>query len=162
MIRTRVGYAGGTAHQPTYQDLGDHTEAIQVDFDPTVISYEELLDVFWQSHNPERKSWSRQYATFVLTHDREQAKLAFASREKLGPKVVTDIRPAGEFWRAEGYHQKYRLRHRRELHDALVEHFGSDRAFVDSTEAARINGLLGGWGSEESLDVPAHIAKLLP
>lgn len=162
MIRTRVGYAGGTSSNPTYQDLGDHTEAIQIDFDPTVISYDELLALFWQGHNPRRKSWSRQYATFVLTHSDEQAKQARASRDRIGDDVETDIRPAGEFWRAEDYHQKYRLRHQRELHDALVAHFGSDRAFVDSTAAARINGLLGGYGSKANLDLPPQIIKLVP
>lgn len=162
MIRTRVGYAGGTSSNPTYQDLGDHTEAIQIDFDPTVISYDELLALFWQGHNPRRKSWSRQYATFVLTHDEEQAQQARASRDRIGDDVETDIRPAGEFWRAEDYHQKYRLRHQRELQNALLAHFGSDRALVDSTEAARINGLLAGYGTKAGLDLPPKIEKLLP
>ena len=130
-----------------------------------MISYEELLDVFWQSHDPRRKAWSRQYAAFILTHDEEQARQAHASRDRLGKGVVTDIRPAGEFWRAEDYHQKYRLRHQRPLHDALVARFGSDRAFVDSTAAARINGLLSGYGSKagvEALDLPPEIVALIP
>ena len=71
-------------------------------------------------------------------------------------------RRAGAFWRAEGYHQKYRLRHQRELQSALLAHFGSDRALVDSTEAARINGLLGGYGTKAGLSLPSHIEKLLP
>ena len=76
--------------------------------------------------------------------------------------METDIRPAGEFWRAEGYHQKYRLRHQRELQNALLALFRSDRALVDSTEAARINGLLAGYGTKAGLSVPPHIEKLLP
>ena len=154
---------------PSYEDLLDHTEAIEIDFDPAVTSYEELLDVYWQGHNPARKAWSRQYAAIVLTHGDEQAKLAHASRAQvaahIGTDVQTEIRAAGKFWRAEDYHQKYRLRHRRKLHDALIAHFGSDRAFVDSTAAARINGLLGGDGSRagvEALDLPPNVFALLP
>lgn len=169
MVRTRVGYAGGTKDQPTYHDLGDHTEAIQIDFDPDVISYEELLALFWTSHNPTRRAFSTQYASWVMPHGEEQARLLRISREaveeKLGRKVATGLRADGTFWRAEGYHQKYRLRHAGRLHDALVQHFGDDRAFVDSTAAARINGLLDGYGTRQAvqeLDLPEPIVELLP
>jgi peptide-methionine (S)-S-oxide reductase len=130
-----------------------------------VISYEELLDIFWQSHNPRRAAWSRQYAAFILTHDAAQAKIAHASRDALGDGIATDIRTAGAFWRAEDYHQKYRLRHQGELCSALIAHFGGDREFVDSTAAARLNGLLSGYGSKaglESLNLPPEIVTLVP
>jgi len=61
IYRTRVGYAGGSTSSPTYRNIGDHTETIQIDYNPKEISHEELLDVFWRSHSPEVKSWSRQY-----------------------------------------------------------------------------------------------------
>jgi len=161
-VRTRVGYAGGTQADPTYEDLGDHSEAIQIDFDPAVISYDELLDVFWQEHSGTREAWSIQYAAFVFPQDAEQERRARASlvaREReLGQKITTRIRRAGDFWRAEDYHQKFRLRHRTELVTALLDHYGSDRAFVDSTAAARLNGLLGGNGNREA--VVAELGRL--
>ena len=80
VIRTRVGYTGGTTVDPTYHDLGDHSETIQIDYDPTQVSYQALLDVFWNSHNPTTRSWSRQYASAVFYHSDEQKKLAMESR----------------------------------------------------------------------------------
>ena len=89
MIRTRVGYAGGEKANPTYRDLGNHSEAIQIDFDPAVITYEDLLDLFWESHNPTRPSWSPQYASFVFAHDAEQERRAQASAAALGKEIAT-------------------------------------------------------------------------
>lgn len=154
-MRTRVGYSGGKQQSPTYHDLGDHTESIEIDFDPAVISYRELLDVFWQEHSGTRDSFSVQYAAFVFTHGAEQARIANASRderqEALGSKITTQVRPAGTFWRAEDYHQKYRLRHRTQLMAALGPIYGTGQEFVDSTAAARLNGLCGGYGTGASV-----------
>ena len=69
-----MGYAGGKKSNPTYHDLGDHTETLQIDFDPDVITYDELLEIFWASHNPGRKSWSRQYMAAVFYHNHKQKK----------------------------------------------------------------------------------------
>ena len=81
MIRTRVGYTGGTLENPTYHHLGDHTESVQVDYDPARIDYAALLDAFWQGHNPAASSFSRQYMAAVFYHDETQRQLA-----KLRPK----------------------------------------------------------------------------
>ncbi len=70
MVRTRVGYAGGTKRNPTYYNLGDHTETIQIDYDPTYVSYRELLDIFWESHDPAARPWSRQYMAVVFYSQR--------------------------------------------------------------------------------------------
>jgi peptide methionine sulfoxide reductase MsrA len=61
-----VGYAGGMKKNPTYRSLGDHTETVQIDFDPSVIPYGELLAVFWESHEPGSSTWSRQYMNAVF------------------------------------------------------------------------------------------------
>ena len=134
-----MGYAGGTKTNPTYQDLGDHTEAIQIDFDPAVISYDELLDVFWQEHSGTGQVWSTQYAAFVFAHDADQEALArTSSRDRareLDRTITTSIRRldgrSRRFWRAEDYHQKFRLRHRTDLAEDLLAHVGSERAFVE-------------------------------
>ena len=133
MIRTRVGYAGGTKKNPTYHALGDHTETIQMDYDPAVISYEQLLDVFWDSHNAAAPSWSRQYMSIIFYHDDEQKRLAAESRDREAARtkstIVTEFRPAGEFYRAEGYHQKYSLRSEREILREFTAIYPSETGF---------------------------------
>jgi peptide-methionine (S)-S-oxide reductase len=150
-VRTRVGYAGGKKKNPTYHDLGDHTETIQMDYDLAVISYDRLLDVFWDSHDAAVPPWSRQYMSIIFYHDDEQKRLAFESRDREAAKtrstIVTEIRPAGEFYLAEGYHQKYLLRSEREILREFTAIYPSERNFVDSTAAARVNGFLDGYGT---------------
>jgi len=152
-VRTRVGYAGGTKKNPTYHSLGDHTETIQIDFDPEKIPYERLLDIFWASHDPTTKSWSRQYKAVIFYHDEEQKKLAAATRDrlaaKLGTKIHTEILPYEGFYLAEPYHQKYRLRSVRDIMAEYSAMYPLDDDFVNSTAAARVNGYLGGYGSPE-------------
>lgn len=159
MVRTCVGYAGGAKANPTYHDLGDHAETIRIDYDPEALSYEDLLDVFWDSHRPTGRAWSRQYRSVIFFHDAEQQRLAEASKARMekdwGESIHTEIVPAGAFTRAEDYHQKYALRHDEALWRALEKLFGSDRAVVDSTAAARLNGLLDGHGSRAALEAEA-------
>ena len=151
MIRTRVGYAGGTTKNPTYRSLGDHSEIVQIDFDPTKITYEMLLQVFWNSHNPAALSWSRQYMSVIFYHNEEQKRLAMESKQsteaRLGTKIVTEIVPFSEFYIAEDYHQKYYLQNESELMRDIAAIYPSMQDFVNSTAAARINGYLGGNGS---------------
>jgi methionine-S-sulfoxide reductase len=155
VIRTRVGYAGGTKAVPTYHDLGDHTETIQIDYDPTRISYNELLKVFWNSHSPVVPGVARQYKSAVFYHDEEQKMLATASRgreaAKWDRKIQTEIIPFSGFTLAENYHQKHQLR----LHGRFMREFEAmypDTAgFVNSTAAARVNGYLAGYGTLSQL-----------
>ena len=119
MIRTRVGYTGGNKENPTYRALGDHTESVEIDYDPTVISYRELLEIFWKSHDPGSRAGSRQYMSAIFYHNEEQKKLAVESmkREEAGTrrKIYTEISPFSRFYRGEDYHQKFYLRQRPEL-----------------------------------------------
>jgi peptide-methionine (S)-S-oxide reductase len=145
-----VGYTGGTRVNPTYHALGDHSEAVEVDYDPSVVSYAELLEIFWKSHNPAAGSWSTQYRAAIFHHGEEQKRLAIESKKAretgLG-KVYTEILPAATFYRAEDYHQKYYLRQRPDLLRELRDIYPGDKDLVDSTEAARVNGYLAGNGS---------------
>ena len=153
MVRTRVGYAGGTTENPTYHNLGDHTEAIQIEYDPAVISYEELLDVFWSSHSPTNSPWSRQYMSILFYHNDEQKRLALETRDRevarLGREVFTEIVPFSEFYLAEAYHQKYRLQQVSALMREFRAMYPDDDDFVSSTAAARINGYIAGYGTVE-------------
>jgi peptide-methionine (S)-S-oxide reductase len=152
-VRTRVGYAGGTKKNPTYHSLGDHAETIQIDFDPERIAYERLLSIFWASHDPTSRSWSRQYKAVVFYHDEEQRNLAVATSDRLaertGATIHTEILHYEGFYLAEPYHQKYRLRSVRDIMAEFSAMYPLDVDFVNSTAAARVNGYVGGYGSLE-------------
>jgi peptide-methionine (S)-S-oxide reductase len=155
VVRTRVGYAGGTKQNPTYHDLGDHTETIQVDYDPSKITYQELLDAFWTGHDPTHQNWSRQYASTIFVHNEEQRRLAELSKARItmdrGSTVYTEIVPYNGLTLAENYHQKHSLQQFPEFQDELKQIYASPVEFVASTAVARVNGYLGGEGSYEVL-----------
>ena len=155
MIRTVVGYSGGKKKNPTYHSLGDHSESIRVDYDPSEISYEKLLEIFWSSHHPTQRPWSTQYKAAVFYHNEEQKKLAMETRDREAARrnseITTEILPAADFYRAEAYHQKHRLRQDRELMKEFNAIYPSDDDFVNSTAAARVNGYLDGYGTPETL-----------
>jgi len=119
---TKVGYTGGNLTNPTYEevctDRTGHAEAVEVEYDPNEISYQELLDVFWNSHDP--TSLNRQgpdigiqYRSSIFFHNESQKQDAEKSKEKLdssgkfSKNIVTEIVPSPEFYKAEEYHQKY-------------------------------------------------------
>ncbi len=154
MVRTRVGYSGGTKKDPTYHSLGDHSETIQVDFDPLQISYERLLGIFWAAHDPTARSWSRQYKAAVFFHNEAQAVLAIETRDreaaKRKSKIFTEITPFAGFSLAEGYHQKYYLRQKPDLMREFIAMYPKEGDFINSTASARVNGYVGGYGAYES------------
>jgi methionine-S-sulfoxide reductase len=154
--RTRVGYAGGTASNPTYTHIGDHTECFQVDFDPTVVSYEDLLELALTAHDPFRSASKGQYASLVLTHSDAQLATARAVADRFEAlrdrTLATRIEPIKRFTDAEDYHQKYYLRNDRTLMADFRAMFASDDAFRESTAAARVNGYVAGDGSRLRLE----------
>ncbi len=120
VLGAAVGYSGGTTKDPTYKDVCSgatgHAEVVEVEFDPSKVSYEELLEVFWQNHDPttpNRQGWDvgSQYRSAIFYHTPEQEAAARASKEKAYTRfkkpIVTEITPASEFYRAEEYHQRY-------------------------------------------------------
>ena len=123
---TKVGYTGGNLTDPTYEevctDKTGHAEAVEVEYDPNEISYDELLDIFWNNHDP--TSLNRQgpdvgiqYRSSIFVHDESQKQTAQKSKEKLNSSgkfsksIVTEIIPSPEFYKAEEYHQKYFQKH---------------------------------------------------
>ena len=155
MVHTRVGYTGGTTENPTYHNLGDHSEAIQIEYDPTQISFQELLDVFWDSHTPTQQPFSRQYMNVLFYHNEEQKQLAIESLEREATKgddrIYTEIHPATTFYPAEDYHQKYWLRHNPVIMRDFRAIYPEDEDIIASTAAARVNGYLNGYGTVERL-----------
>ena len=156
VISTRVGYAGGTLENPTYHRLGNHTETVEVTYDPAVIAYERLLEVFWDAHEPVYPVIG-QYASIIFFYDAGQesaARQSLAAMEtEQGGKVYTSIRPAGTFYPAEDYHQKYYLGLEQEAAAILHQIYPSPDDYIMSTAAARLNALAGGHG-DVSLIMP--------
>ena len=120
VVEAAVGYSGGTTKSPTYKDVCSgatgHAEVIEVEYDPSKVSYEELLEVFWKNHDPttpNRQGWDvgTQYRSAIFYHSPEQKAAAQASKEKAQERfkkpIVTEITSASEFYRAEEYHQRY-------------------------------------------------------
>ncbi|MGH9449297.1 MAG: peptide-methionine (S)-S-oxide reductase MsrA [Terriglobia bacterium] len=133
VISTRVGYTGGVTDKPTYQDVcthrTGHAEAVEVTFDPVRISYEALLKVFWENHDPttlnrQGPDVGTQYRSAIFYHNPNQEEAARSSKDALQTSgayrrpLVTEIVPAVEFWEAEDYHQQY------------LEKRGADRCHV--------------------------------
>jgi peptide-methionine (S)-S-oxide reductase len=122
VVATAVGYSGGHTQQPTYKDVCSddtgHAEVVQVEFDPTQVTYDRLLDVFWENHNPTQLNRQgpdvgSQYRSVIFFHSPEQQAAATASKDRLfrsgkyTKPIVTQIEPAQDFYMAEDYHQQY-------------------------------------------------------
>jgi peptide-methionine (S)-S-oxide reductase len=126
VVSTTVGYTGGHTEKPTYPDVCSdttgHAEALQIVFDPQVVTYDQLLDTFWSIHDPttpnrQGPDVGTQYRSVIFYHGDTQHAAAVASRDKLAKSgkyrrpIVTEIVPASVFWPAEEYHQKYFQKH---------------------------------------------------
>ena len=126
VLATAVGYSGGRKENPTYEDVCSgrtgHAEVVEVEYDPSKVSYEKLLDVFWENHDPttlnrQGPDVGEQYRSAIFFLAPEQEAAARASKERLEKSgrykrpIVTEITPASKFYRAEEYHQRYLEKH---------------------------------------------------
>lgn len=155
MLRTRVGYAGGTSAAPTYSAMGDHTEALQVDFDPRRLEFSKLAEIFLASHDPSREPWSIQYRSVLFAHDANQRSVTQAAAREFarstGKPVVTPIEEFTDFTLAEDYHQKYRLRSVRLVAAEYQAQFKTSAAFLGSVAVTKANAFVGGYGRSNEL-----------
>jgi len=125
---------------------------VELEFDPSVTDFKSLLDIFWAGHDPTVPAYSRQYMSAIFCHGDEQMRLAKESMKAaqidLKKEIQTVIQPAGPFYQAEDYHQKYIL----QKHGSLLTSIGLSRGpkLVASSLAARLNGYLGGYGTKEN------------
>jgi peptide-methionine (S)-S-oxide reductase len=147
VVRTRVGYAGGSRPDPTYHALGDHTEVFQVDYDPGVVSYTDLLDRVFRAHDPYSQARKTQYQHIVLTasdaqRDALEQYLAAAGLD--ADTVETRLEELSRFYPAEDDHQKHSLRAQPSLMGAFEEAGYDDEAIRESPAAAALNGYASG------------------
>lgn len=149
VIRTRVGYAGGARENPTYTNIGNHTETVLIEYDSNKISYSKLLELFWNNHHYSTSGKKNQYASriFYTTEEQKSHAIESKSKKEQKEKVATEIKKLN-FTAAEDYHQKYRLRH-----SALIKNFSemSSKEFRDSPLAAKLNAYTAGYLDLEDL-----------
>ncbi len=154
VVRTRVGYAGGIIDSPTYQNIGEHAETIQIDYDADVISYRELVDKFWDDHNPFQQPFSNQYRSILFYHNQEQYSIAQQMKSEIeqeeGREIKTEFKEFNELHLAEFYHQKYYLQQRSDYKNHYLKEMNREK-FINSTAVARVNGYLAGEGDREQL-----------
>ncbi|KAJ3672675.1 hypothetical protein LUZ60_007396 [Juncus effusus] len=147
VIRTSVGYAGGSKLNPEYRNLGDHAECVKVEYDPRKIHYSKLLEVFWASHDSTQvfgqgPDVGNQYRSIIFTNGTMEARLAAASKEREQAKsrnniITTKIQPLNSFYPAESEHQKFELK-RRPFLLQLIGNLGEEE-LVKSTLAMKLN-----------------------
>jgi len=152
VIRTTVGYTGGSKKNPSYHSMGNHSESLEIEWDPEQTTYEALLEMFWKGHSPTTPS-CRQYMSGIWYHSEEQLSIIKKSMEahksQFARPIVTVIEPAGTFTPAEGYHQKFELRKDSKLMRAIKV---SEEDMVNSHIASRLNGYVGGYGTLKTLE----------
>ncbi|WP_253737249.1 peptide-methionine (S)-S-oxide reductase MsrA [Halohasta salina] len=147
VVRTRVGYAGGTSPDPTYHDLGDHTEALQVDFDPEQRSFESLLNLAFHGHDHTRQPSKRQYQNIVFASTAAQADTIRSYLDARGltrEGIATRVEQLSAFHLAEASHQKHSLSGRQSLSNTFEQAGYDDADRRESPAAAKLNGYAAG------------------
>lgn len=148
VIETATGYAGGTTTHPTYRDLGDHSECIEITFYPQQISLEQLLHSFWTHHRPDAINGykGRQYMSILFYRNVEQYEIMVRVQEQYAPQSLrTEILAYTDFTRAEQRHQKYYLQRKPELLKQGIEHLDSQENLFHSMIGARLNAWAKGY-----------------
>ncbi len=144
VVRTRVGYAGGMHDDPTYHDMGDHSEAVQVDYDPAAVSFAELVAVAVANHDPRRQPRERQYQSVLFFESEDERATVETRLDDIPVSVETRVEPLEGFHLAETYHQKYNLRSDTTLVGAFDEAGYDDADLRESAAAARLNAVVAG------------------
>ena len=150
-----MGYTGGTTANPTYHSLGNHTESVQLDYDPSVITYEELLTYFWGAHDSSEFPTSQQYmsAVFPMNKDQEATveKVKSELEKQAGYTFQTAVIPLEKFYLAEEYHQKYYMQARAHFLAYYQTFYPDAQGWINSTAATRVNAYWAGYGSKSQL-----------
>ncbi|MDS0477295.1 peptide-methionine (S)-S-oxide reductase [Natrinema sp. 1APR25-10V2] len=147
VVRTRVGYAGGTKPDPSYEVLGDHTEVVQFEYDPKQLSFGELLERAFDEHDPSQQPKKRQYQNVIFTEtaaQHEQLHAFLDGCELSREHIETRFERLEQFHLAEDYHQKFNLRGKRWITDTFAEAGYDTTAIRESPAAAKLNAHVAG------------------
>lgn len=148
VIQTEVGYAGGTSKDPTYRKIGNHSETVHLTFDPEIISYDQLVHLFWENHDAAKDRFykERQYISILFYQNETQYKTAKEIRSEYeqaqGKEIQTEFQTFNHFYTAENHHQKYFLRCFKGATEVIKNLFPDESSFIQSTIAARLNGFV--------------------
>lgn len=159
VVRTSCGYSGGSKNNPSYENIKDHTETVRVEYDPSVTSYRELVDFAINMHNPDSKNRKRQYDNVIFyrnTEEKNNLKEVLNDRGYSPESVRTRLEELGDYYFAEDYHQKYRLRSRRTLEQQFMHDY-TDEEFRDSALATKMNAVVAGDLSQSEFSVPDEL-----
>lgn len=152
-----MGYTGGTSADPTYYDLSGAAETVQLDFDPTQVSYEQLVEDFFSFHDATSAPATGQYRSVVFVKGPEQEAIARSVLQRLQASsdgtITTTIVPISDFTLAEDYHQKYALQSNSVFFKEFQAFYPDFWDLVDSMAAMRVNAYLDGFGTAEQLQV---------
>lgn len=162
VVRTRVGYAGGTKADPTYRQLGDHTEVIQVDYDPDRLAFRDLLEVAIRNHDPRREVRKPQYQNVLFADSAAQQEVLHDHLASVGlapDAIATRVERLTRFYPAEDYHQKYNLRSDPSLSSSFEAAGYDDAALRESPAAAKLNGLAGGRDLPDGDDLATAVER---
>lgn len=163
VVRTRVGYAGGTTKSPSYHNMGDHAEVVQIDYDETRVELKDLLEIFWHGHRPRARAYGRQYMSLILCTEKKDQDVAILSKAEYRMRfgeVLTEISLLDSFYLAEAYHQKYYLRRLPSVFKEVEERHNTLAELLDSNQVSRLNGYAGGFGTATQLEADLSLWAL--
>ncbi len=158
-MRTRTGYAGGTSTSPKYQDVGFHSEVIEIDYDPSKISYEALATLFFESHNATSRPYYQRVKSLLFFRDETEKDIAqkiIEQQKKIavqrGLLVYTELKPYDVFYLAEPEHQLKALKAETSLYSELLEMFGDESKLQNSILGSKLNAFLYGFGDRSDIE----------
>lgn len=156
VLRTRVGYTGGDSLTPSYENLGNHIEVIEVDYDPAVISYRQLIEAYFSLYDATVRPYSQRVKSMIYYRTEDEKQIANTVKEevfkRVGSPLYTEIDPLGVFYLAEDRHQLYYLKQEPSLYREITEIFPTEKVQLLSVLASKLNGFIAGYGTAPDLD----------
>lgn len=155
VLRTRVGYSGGRSTNPTYKSSDQHTEVVEIDYDPTQISYEDLVEIFFAKHNETLKPYDVRVKSLIFYRNDEQKRVAERILERIRSEapedeyVYTELKSFEVLYLAEDEHQNRSLKLEPSIYNEIKQMYETEENILNSILAAKLNGYIYGYGSPE-------------
>ncbi|MCK8058533.1 MULTISPECIES: peptide-methionine (S)-S-oxide reductase [unclassified Fusibacter] len=157
VLRTRVGYTGGTGTTPSYENLGNHIEVIEIDYDPAFLTYEDLVTLYFTYYDATVRAYSQRVKSVIFYRDDEEQSIANNLKKEFsqsqGKPIFTEIDPLDVFYLAEDRHQLSYLKKETSLYDEVSQIFTTPDKQILSILASKLNGYIAGYGKSKDLTV---------